>query len=552
MKAVTVKLDELISRIKADQKKRVKVEDPIMINIFMVSDISEQSTNGLNGQFVHSLLLIDVILRMKSAETDKEELIALCKKEYKGNKTQLDILRDFEESYSPKKALWWYTRESFLYRMMNKALRVQNIDMLFLFRFFIRDIHRELERNQCRSPIDVYRGQVLSNDELNNLRNSVGDFISINSFFSTTTNRHQAVGFLNSSDISDDLHRVLFEINANPRVVTTKPFADISSYSEFTHESEVLFMIGSIFRIGNIHRNNDRIWIIRLKLCGDDEHDLKTLFEHMKKKSGGDSAVTLLTFSRTLRRMGKYDLAEKFYRRLLNELPSDHPSLSNLYYSLGLVLKDKNDLESSLEYLHKSLEIELETFPNDYRNISNRYNAIGNVHRMKNHYDSALSWYNKGIELLKQKNDIDSIEMAHFYNNMALVYDQQENYVRALDFNKKALLIREQHLPPNHPDIGLSHNNTGNIYRYLGHYDLALEHFSRSLHIRLKSLPSDHPHIIQSYMNIGLTYEAKGELKQALAFYQKEANIRRQSLPSQHPDLLRIEKDIKRVSSMLE
>jgi hypothetical protein len=72
---------------------------------------------------------------------------------------------------------------------------------------------------------------MLSNDELNNLRKSVGEFISINSFFSTTASRDRALEFLNTSKSSNDLHRVLFIIDANPCIIQTKPFADISSFS---------------------------------------------------------------------------------------------------------------------------------------------------------------------------------------------------------------------------------------------------------------------------------------------------------------------------------
>jgi tetratricopeptide (TPR) repeat protein len=392
----------------------------------MTSDNQDQSTTEVNGGFVHSLLLIDVLLRMKPVQRDKQELIALCNKEYKGNKAQLDVLRQFEKEYSSKNAFWWYTRNSFLYKMLNKALRVQNIDVLFLFRFFIRDIHRELERNQCQSPIRVYRGQVMSTDELNNLRKSIGKLISINSFFSTTSNHHQALEFINSSNISHDLHRVLFNIDADPRIITTKPFADISSYSDYTNEAEVLFMIGSIFRLWDIHRNHDQIWIVHLTLCGDDENDLKNLFEHMKESYGhGNDEATLLTFGRVLRRMGKFDLAEKFYRRLLTELPTDDPSLSRLHYSLGLVLRDKNNLDSSLEHLNNSLKMKMKTCPSDYEQISDCYNVIGTVYRRRGQHDIALSWFNRGVELLKQKNAGDSLKMAHFYNNIAIVYRVQ-------------------------------------------------------------------------------------------------------------------------------
>ena len=553
MKAVTTRLDHLISRIKVDQKKRVKVDDPIVINIFTTGTNPEQSTTGLNGQFVHSLLLIDVLLRMKCGKKDRQELIALCKKEYQDNETELSILWEFEENYSRKNALRWYTRESFLYRILNKALRVQNIDLLFLLRFFISDIHGELRRIQCQSFAHVYRGQVLSTDELENLRKSRGQLISTNSFFSATTDRYQALQFLNNSDIFDDLHGVLFEIDADPRVVTTKPFADISTHSEFVHESEVLFMVGSIFRVESIRQNKDQFWIIRLTLCSDDEHDLKVLFGYMKKTYGcGDDQAGLLTFGQVLRRMGKCELAEKFYRRLLDELPCDHPSLSSLYYSLALALKDRRDLDSSLHYIHRSLEIELQSSRNVYGNVCNRYNIIGNIHRMQGHHDKALSWYNKGIKLLERENDVDGEKMAHFYNNMALVYQEQKNYENALDFNQITLAIRTKCLPSNHPDIGLSHNNIGNVYRFLGRYNLALKHLNQAIEIRLKSLPSNHILIAQSYTNIGAVYEDIDELDQALKFYQKAANIHRQSLPSQHPDRVRSEKDIERVRSKMK
>jgi hypothetical protein len=77
-------------------------------------------------------------------------------------------------------------------------------------------------------------------------------------------------------------------------------------------------MIGSIFRLSNIYRNNQQIWIIQLTLCGDDEHDLKNLFEHMKNSyADGDNDATLFSFGRVLHKMGKFDQVEKCYHRLL-------------------------------------------------------------------------------------------------------------------------------------------------------------------------------------------------------------------------------------------
>ena len=93
------------------------MKEPLLINIFSTSDGAGKSTTGLNGQFVYSQLLIDFLLRMKSNERDKNELISVLKKEYIGNRSQLTILRDFQRDYSPNNVLSWYTRDLFFYSL---------------------------------------------------------------------------------------------------------------------------------------------------------------------------------------------------------------------------------------------------------------------------------------------------------------------------------------------------------------------------------------------------------------------------------------------------
>jgi len=394
----------------------------------------------------------------------------------------------------------------------------------------------------------------MSTEELNNLRDSLNNFISINSFFSTSMSREKATGFLYQMEVSENLHRVLFEIDADPHLRSSKPFADISKYSAYSEEEEILFMIGCVFRLIDIRQSDDgEMWTIQMKLCGDDEHDMKILFEHMKKDyGGGNNEVDILVFGRVLRRMGKYDLAEKFYRRLLHEASSNDSSLCDLYYSLGVVIMDTCDYDSSLEWFHKSLDILMRTNPSDYVNIGSRYCCIGLLHWKKNDYNGALEWYKNGIELFKQANNSDHLSMAHFYNNIAVVYNDRKKYLKALKFYQEALAIYEKHLPSDHPDIGTAHDNIGIIYRSLDEYDLAMTCHNKSLHIRQKSLPFHHPLIAFNYKNIGLLYEKKGELSEALVYLKKAAIIYSESLPCEHPDMKKIEQDIHRVSLKLE
>jgi tetratricopeptide (TPR) repeat protein len=510
---------------------------------------TDHSTTTLNGHFVHSLLLIDVLLRMESKQIDKQDLIALCKHACKGNRHQLTIVDAFEKKYSSDKALWWYTQESFLYNILNKALRTQDIDVMYLFHFMIRDIHQQLKKNQCQLPVQVYRGQLMSKEEIDNLRHSVNNFISINSFFSTSMNRCKAIEFLHRTRISNNLQQVLFEIDADPRLMSSKPFADISKSSAYTDEKEILFMIGCVFRLLDVRRgDNDDIWIVQMRLCGDDEHDMKTLFESMKRDyGGGDNEVDILAFGRVLRRMGKYDLAEKFYRRLLHRLSANHPSFGDLCYSLGVVIMDTGDYLSSLRWLYTSLEFIMQKHPSDYSNIGCRYCCIGSLYWKIGNYNEALIWNRKGIELYEKANKKDHLSVGHFYNNTALVYNDQQRYTEALENFNKALVIYEKHLPRDHPDMGTVHDNIGIIYRSLDRYDLAMKHHTQSLQIRGKSLPSHHPLIALTYKNIGLVYEDKDELAESMIYLRKALTIYNQSFLPQHPDVQKTEQDIKRV-----
>ena len=122
-------------------------------------------------------------------------------------------------------------------------------------------------------------------------------------------------------------------------------------------------MIGSIFRLIEIRQDHEKqIWIIKMKLCSDDQHDLKILFDHMKEEyGGGDNEVNLHSFGDVLHRMGKYNLAEKMYRRLLDELPSDDPAVGDLYWVLGSLNNDKGEYESSLQWFDKSLKMKMQT-----------------------------------------------------------------------------------------------------------------------------------------------------------------------------------------------
>jgi tetratricopeptide (TPR) repeat protein len=544
IKAVSTQLDVLVAQIKSDRARRShnKIDEPLAINIFDIN-----AGYKANDKFIRSYLLIDCLLRMKENPSDMENFIHLCEKEYKDNKTELAVIHEFKENYNSARVLRWYTRQSFLFRMINKGLRVQNIDILFLFRFFIHDIQQQLLKNQCTQPTHLYRAQLLTNDELKMLKNAIGGFITVNAFFSTTIDRETSLAFLDSMDSSDEYNmmRVLFEIDADPRLEGTKPFANIIWLSYCFGQQEILMMVGSIFRIVEIQHEENQMCIIRLVLCSENDHDLKNAFEHLRKEYNTKEKMDLFSFGHILCDMGSFDDAKKFYLRFLDDLPSDHQDLATCYQALGNVAADKGDCDLSLEWYEKLHDLLTRTLKPDDSRLGDSHTIIGNIYWRKNDLKHALDSYNKALAIYKRTFDENHLTIAECMDKIGAVHEKEKKYFQALNHFEKSLAIRQKSLPPDHPNLGTAHSKVANIRLLLCHYYLALGHYNMALKIKLNSLPPEHLDIAADYLGMGHTYKSRGEVGQALSYYEKAAEIYRSQLPSVHPDVVEIERTIR-------
>ncbi|CAF1691376.1 unnamed protein product, partial [Adineta ricciae] len=152
---------------------------------------------------------------------------------------------------------------TFLYRLLNKALREQDIDILYSLRYFIKDLHEQLTDlhsrqvstqtpEESKSIITVYRGQLINTQEFDQkLRNNLNGFLSVTNFLSTTVSKPLATIFAgNGTEIH--MQSILFQIDIES-AINKFPYANISSESAFGDtEGELLFTMGAVFRILSI------------------------------------------------------------------------------------------------------------------------------------------------------------------------------------------------------------------------------------------------------------------------------------------------------------
>ncbi|CAF0724202.1 unnamed protein product, partial [Didymodactylos carnosus] len=167
--------DSLLIQIAEDAK--VLSKDMTPLNVFSLTH-NEKLICALykeSAVFMWNQLLMDVLLRMPKSDESKMEMLTECESYYRDNAKELEKINDFRLNYSSDAAVSWYTRDSFVYRLLNKALRTRDIDIIFKFRFFIADLYRQLQKEYSKFMerftdheyfLTVYRGQHLKADEL--------------------------------------------------------------------------------------------------------------------------------------------------------------------------------------------------------------------------------------------------------------------------------------------------------------------------------------------------------------------------------------------------
>ena len=83
---------------------------------------NEKSLRDLNGSFYWYQLLRKTLLNMAQAPSAKQDLINIGRQCYAGNDIELTKIDDFDKSYDPNEAIRWYTRDSYLYKLLNRRL----------------------------------------------------------------------------------------------------------------------------------------------------------------------------------------------------------------------------------------------------------------------------------------------------------------------------------------------------------------------------------------------------------------------------------------------
>lgn len=541
MKEILSNANVLIKKIRQEQDTyRNVVAEDISINIYNQKEKSMGGSQSNDSRrftwtysFIHALTRLSESLPSSIGELERHQLMEKLKLKYSNNSECLKKIAEFEEHYSCDEAIRWYTSDSIVYKELNRSLRENDFNWLLSFRFFIVDIYRQLQQEYTRvrktadttsqtlKKLRVYRAQCMPSNVVMRLKNSINGYVSMSSFLSTSLRRQMALEFIkHMPKFQKELIPALLEIEIDQNL-TTLPYAEISDYSEFSSEEEVLFSPGIIFKIDGVDDDrDDQMCVVHLKLGNENERDLEKVLSVWKQNH--ESQTSLESFGRLIIQTGQLDEAEDFYNMLLKNLSQDDSLIRDCWNGLGNIYREKN--QSATAISHHRLAISASKHRNDYQKwVAHAYDDLADAYSTNEEPECALKYYEKASKKFQKLYTKPHLSTIMCYTKIGRIYQHHRDYKKALESLEKALeLIKEIDLIE--PQTSIEILKHISQCHYLNcQFDRALEYASKVLITSKTYFRTNDPEIGCAHEDIGDIHLERGDLISALSSYHKAA-----------------------------
>ncbi|CAF1159815.1 unnamed protein product [Adineta steineri] len=503
----------------------------------MKTDRSTKDLSRESAKFIWFQYLIEILLSVPDHETAKKDMIDFCCSRYADNQTVLKTIQEFKNNYRSEEAIKWYARGSFLYHLVNKVLREENIDDMYSMRLIFSDLNTQLTELHAdylelllewefSSEIELYRGQLMSPRELDRLKRNCDGFISMNTYLSTSRSRNIALFFCGlglQRQQEEQLESVLFTISIETTVCNT-PFADIKRFSSIPNEEEILITVGAIFQIQSVEKE-DNVWIIKLALYNQDNEDMKQLkdsFYGIDEKEPHD----LHTFAQCLLSMGDHERAKSLYCRLISSTSPADNRMPELWRNLALCLlrQGHKNLGEILTYFYTGLNL----IPNEsYAARVDILLDIADCLLLNEKLDQVNEVCKEIYRLLilNQQETGHLYQIARLFTLVAAFHHTTGEYSVALEFLQAVYLLYFPTLKEERLSVDYILKNLAETIMVDDTVD-TLDSIQRSLQLHINSFPLEHPKIADCYDILGWFYGHHGDILRAQMSFETAIELR--------------------------
>lgn len=500
-----------------------------------LKDLSEESATFLLNQ-----MLIRVLKSLPDETESKEQILELCQNYYKSNQHKLKKIEDFQQSYSSDKAIESFIYESFLQKLLSKALRTEDIELICAFRFFIVDLCTAIEeQSNDQGIVTFYRGAQIPTKNLEELKKNVDNILVVNGFFTASRDADVYLRYTSSNFVMHNFQRVFFEIQADSSMKTVH-FANARRKNGEENQDKVLFHLNSLFKIHSITFDaTQELWKVQLKTT--DECSTKVDEYLTMAKLEMEEPDPIINYGYLLLyEVCDIDRAEKYFNILLRLLPADHRDVASVYNNIGNIHNQRDQWDLALKNFQTGYELRKQRLPPDHSHIGASLNNIGMIYKAKEQPDVALEYFQQALPITEKITTIGNPQTAMVNENIGKVYSDKHDYDAALIHLLRALAIFKIIVPEQHREIARCSGSIGYVYEKQESYNQALVYYQQQLTVEERCLPPDHPNLISHLDWIVDTYKKKNETDKGLKLCQEKVNLRKSQLGATHPCVAQI------------
>lgn len=349
---------------------------------------------------------LDCLTETEPNSDGKKVFVEECQRLFVNTPSALRVIDEFDRTYVPQQAIYWYTRNSFLYNLVNQVLRQQNIEGLLLLHFFIHDLDLQLlsamdqiGNDGWMQQTNLYRGQRMSLNEIEDLKGSycMGYF---HSFLSTTTNIEVARIFSGEGQIMkhEPMQSVLFHFDCS-LLKLTRGAANIQHLSGNEAEEEILFSPLYSFSVRHVEFEEDKqVWKIECAMNGDETNLPLLLHQRLIKL---DIAVRILVASVSVNDDTNEEACKTFIEGmsiLLNELVIPDGNIVTLDENTQVQKNTKHAVTAlfllkGLKYFNNDSLAHKPAIPTD--TMAALWDCLATMYKEKGEFQRALHYFGK-------------------------------------------------------------------------------------------------------------------------------------------------------------
>jgi tetratricopeptide (TPR) repeat protein len=473
----------------------IKTLPQIFSRMISMEITSKESTSDL--PFTYCQLLKETILCQDDESDLRKDMLTFCRIHYANNQEELRQIEEFEQSFIDTQSIQWYTRHCFLSKILTRAFRTQEIDLLFKMRYFIQCLHKQIHSIAFKEPTTVYTILNVEQETIGKFQENINGLLLFRSFLPAT--------FTEYSD-KDAQRSVVFSIRLEPNCAT-----NIQQFRSSDCKIDVLINLNTIFRIMSINRNENGVHRISLESVPHDDSHFQQLTEPLRKEI--QAPVVILQLTKLLLGTNHYwendYLTELIYhdksfendRTLMASLAAAHNLLGNS------IVTNKRDFEGTRYQFFKSLRAFQLFLPYNHPMLSSTYNNIGSMFYQDDHHEHAIKFHEMALQSQFKSSSPDMDALATYSSNIGAVYIDQKKYSEAVKHLKRAEIIREKMSTTDNLKslISLFEKISSCLWR-TNEPEEALKYYKKTLELQLK-LPNPEPHALSvTYYNLSTAY----------------------------------------------